>query len=298
MTTTHTQPDWLRQAEAAREERETARLQKAWRRAQAQADQINTRLADLGIQPVTPASVHQREYQPLQPALLVAADPEHELYAVYASHDGDNVVLEVDHYWGEWPAPRRGPALRTVDDVLDARHYGVHEPLKEPLNSLRALALATVDRLSGDMTVDGYGIGEQISGLTAAVLHLADTLTTQPPTATRQDDGQDDGAGLVGTQQAVCHIAVCGVCGYAWDEDGEYGAYHYSSPEEAIRGATSEDPEHAFKQLPDGSLLCRRSDRAHQQVLGAVLATEAETRLHERLAADGQERITTDHPHT
>jgi len=136
--------------------------------------------------------------------------------------------------------------------------------------------------------------------ITAAALTLAAAmgLTLLALRPSLPPPGQDDGAGLVGTQQAVCHIAVCGVCGYAWDEDGEYGAYHYSSPEEAIRGATSEDPEHAFKQLPDGSLLCRRSDRAHQQVLGAVLATEAETRLHERLAADGQERITTDHPHT
>jgi hypothetical protein len=126
-------------------------------------------------------------------------------------------------------------------------------------------------------------------------------LQTCNPCATKRTAPTEtpSGTGPSSTQQTVCHIAVCGACGYAWDEDGEYGTYHYSSPDEAIRGATSEDPEYAFTQLPDGSLLCRRSDRAHQELLGAVLAAEAETRLHQQLADGGQERVATvtDHPH-
>ncbi|ONK09289.1 hypothetical protein STBA_71440 [Streptomyces sp. MP131-18] len=100
--------------------------------------------------------------------------------------------------------------------------------------------------------------------------------------------------GVTATRQITCHVAVCSVCGYTYDEGGDFGTYHYNTSDEAIAGATGEDPQYAFTQLPDGALLCRRSDRAHQEVLGALLAAATETHMHEQLAATGQQPVLTE----
>ncbi|WP_073947601.1 hypothetical protein, partial [Streptomyces kebangsaanensis] len=150
-----------------------------------QAGRINHALGQLGIDPIVPANV-QDGFQVLTPALLVEADPEEELYAVHAGWDETErkVRLLLGHYWGDggYPGLRPGPLVTGPDDIAKARHEGpTAEPAKDNAPSswdLRKIAEEAARNIPSDVTSHDAGeITQLLSGLAAAVLHLADTVS-------------------------------------------------------------------------------------------------------------------------
>jgi hypothetical protein len=63
----------------------------------------------------------------------------------------------------------------------------------------------------------------------------------------------------------VLYVAVCDVCGAAYDGDAWEGAEVWGeSPHEAVSRATGDDLHTAWTAVPDGRLICRRDGRAHE----------------------------------
>ncbi|MGW2255481.1 hypothetical protein ACWCXH_35725 [Kitasatospora sp. NPDC001660] len=177
-TTGTEQPAWYQKAESAYQAQRLDRQTDEYLRLRRQADQVNARLAELGITPIRPADVAPG--LALQPALLLDADDERELYEVFATWDDDSgsVAVAVQDFWDPWSGgPRISRPLTDLGDVVAARHEGAPAPRPVP-QDLRASALAASRRLNADhLTPDGHAVAEQLGGLTAAVLHLADAVT-------------------------------------------------------------------------------------------------------------------------
>ncbi|MFE4424388.1 hypothetical protein [Streptomyces sp. NPDC056817] len=175
---------WLDDAEAAYERRQKADATRKALAAFDHAENINGALGKLGIIPITPAAAPDG-CTALTPALLVEANPEEELYGVHASWDKDErkVRLLLDHYWDEYPGLRPGRLLTTVDDVVLARREGpAAKP--EPKRTgpatwdLRKIAEDAARTIPSDVTShDASEITQLLSGLAAAVLCLADTVS-------------------------------------------------------------------------------------------------------------------------
>lgn len=177
-------PDWLAAVEARRAERETARRAAEADWAQEMVDDVQERLAAIGIVPVHPAHVDTNGKA--APALLVPADPTLQLYGVYAGWDEDDgLCLSVaDHNPDGFAGLRPGRRLRAVDDVVEARREGPTSPPKLDLSApmerdqLRAAAMRGVNTGPGEKTsADADAIVAAFGALTAAVLYTADTIT-------------------------------------------------------------------------------------------------------------------------
>lgn len=177
-------PEWLRDAEAAYLRRKEGARARQSLDAGLEARMVNATLDQLGITPVTPAKAHPGNTW-ATPALLIANDPENELYSVHAEWDTEHnrVRLLVGHYWGysEWGGLRISRPLTSINDVVAARHEGAApEPALKPLTAqdLRGLAEG-VAVYSPPLTTsqDTDLIASRLSGLTAAVLYLADSVT-------------------------------------------------------------------------------------------------------------------------
>lgn len=134
---------------------------------QRQADEVNHVLTRLGITPITPARPGCGH---LIDAQLLEADTDRQLWGVDATHDGWNVVLEVDN-WEFDGDFRRGPVLTNRAAVVHAHRNGVSRP--GPGRSLRDEALHIADSLADNPHAAGNVVAEQLRGLTLAVLHLA-----------------------------------------------------------------------------------------------------------------------------
>ncbi|MER7671282.1 hypothetical protein ABTY61_22840 [Kitasatospora sp. NPDC096128] len=173
-----TEPTWYPKAESAYQAQRLERQADTYLRLRRQADQVNARLAELGITPVRPADVVQGLV--LQPALLLEADDEREPYEVFATWDDDSgsVAVAVQDCREPWQGgPRVSRPLTDLGDIAAARHEGAPAPKPVP-QDLRAHALASIRGLNADhLTPDGHVIAEQIAALTAAVLHLSDFIT-------------------------------------------------------------------------------------------------------------------------
>ncbi|MFJ9846312.1 hypothetical protein ACIRYZ_38910 [Kitasatospora sp. NPDC101155] len=132
-----------------------------------QADEINQVLADLGITPLTPARAGEHT---VLDAELLEADADRRLWAVDATHDGHQVVLQVQH-WEYQDSPfLRGPALTSRALVVHAHRYGLPDPT--PARDLRAEALRIADSLAG-LDPAANPVAHQLRALTLALLHTA-----------------------------------------------------------------------------------------------------------------------------
>ncbi|MGW1801703.1 hypothetical protein ACWCQN_38750 [Streptomyces sp. NPDC001984] len=181
---------WLADAEAAyarTQEADEARKSLAARGAALlRADRINRVLDQLGITPIVPATVPE-DTTAFAPALLAEADPEEELYSVHADWDdtAGKVRLTLGHYWGEneYRGQLPGRHLNTVADVVHARREGPNskpdcERIRPSKPTLRQIAEEAAQWLPSDVTSHDAGeITQLLSGLAAAVLCLADTVT-------------------------------------------------------------------------------------------------------------------------
>ena len=172
-------PTWYQEAEAIYETRKESDRVEKYLRARRLAETINTRLNSLGITPLQPADVTPALR--LQPALLVRADPELELYAVYAtwSDTNEQVALAVQDACEPWrDGPKYSRLLNNVGDIVAARHEGpAPQAMRSEPTDLRASALAAGRSLNQDyLSPDGYAIADQLAALKAAVIHLADVV--------------------------------------------------------------------------------------------------------------------------
>jgi hypothetical protein len=177
--TTTTVPAWLAAAEADREQAAGSDALFRQQQAEKQSAVINATLNRLGVDPLVPAYVTQCA---LFPALLLASDSEHEHYGVYAgwSDASEQPALLVSDWESpghRWHELRYSRLLNRVSDILDAREQG---PAPEPAvrrdfraEALRSIAALRVDHISADAAA----VAESVNGLTAAVLHLAETNT-------------------------------------------------------------------------------------------------------------------------
>lgn len=140
------EPAWLARVEAAyaAREAETARLDV--KAAELSAEDINARLASVGITPIAPATARNGV---LSPALLATADPARQFYSVHASFDEDDgPVLLVGDFRREghedgFAGLRLSVAqLYSTWDVLHARRVGPKpKPVKPPQPSQDARAI-------------------------------------------------------------------------------------------------------------------------------------------------------------
>ncbi|MEV7217897.1 hypothetical protein AB0O31_32985 [Kitasatospora cineracea] len=159
-------PAWYAQAE---QEYDRAGADGAPAEIRRRVDEVNRTLARLGITPLVPA---RAGYEVL-PAVLLEADAEEQLWAVDATHDGRQVVLEVQDWEYQDSPVLRGPALTGRAQVVHAHRYGAPALTRD----LEAEALALADRLEADFDADldaeTYALASQVRALTLAVLHTA-----------------------------------------------------------------------------------------------------------------------------
>ncbi|MGW5609396.1 hypothetical protein ACWEWI_25490 [Streptomyces sp. NPDC003753] len=172
-----TVPNWLTAAEAAHQEQQIDTVAQKLQRAQCQADLINARLAELGIEPIEAAGVD--DHGNLRPARLT--QPEFEPYAYYEvraawSEDDKQVELHTADWEDDRPKFGRVRLLNSLADVAAARREWpkFHAPRRDyRREAIRAMDGLNVDSLN-DVGVEA--IATAIHGNTAALLHLADTI--------------------------------------------------------------------------------------------------------------------------
>lgn len=116
-------PQWLREAEADYLRDLTDDLPRGLEAAR-RVREVNARLAELQITPLSPAYVDEAGY--FRGAPLCTWDQERELWGVDAVHNGQDVVLEVENW--DVDEFRPGPVLRCRADVARARHQGAPDP--------------------------------------------------------------------------------------------------------------------------------------------------------------------------
>ncbi|MCC3655845.1 hypothetical protein LIX60_31170 [Streptomyces sp. S07_1.15] len=177
MTTTQTAlPGWLIEAETAHQKQQRSAAAAALRRAKQHARQINTRLADLGIEPIKHASVGPRGQ--VQPAKLVGADYEQQTYEVRAVWSEQDETVELHTADWESPSPEFGRVrlLQTLADVAAARRETPTIPARRRDYRLEAVDAMNyqADHLSSG---DVEALVRAINGITAALL-----MTTTNPT--------------------------------------------------------------------------------------------------------------------
>ncbi|MET7890044.1 hypothetical protein [Streptomyces mirabilis] len=176
-----TDPQWLADAEAAYARRQESAAARKTLAVVDHANRINRALSQRGITPIVPAAA-PAGHTALTPALLVAADPEGELYSVHADWDEseDEIRLTLGHYWNEYTGLRPGRLLHTVDDVVEARREGPTAKPETKLTGpgtwdLRQIAEDAARNIPSDGTSHDAGeITYLLSGVAAAVLCLVD----------------------------------------------------------------------------------------------------------------------------
>lgn len=167
------EPDWykdacVQQARALAEEAtaEAVRLQR-------EVNEINTKLAELGIVPITPA--HLTDIGAYQvPALLLEADPDGKRRSVWAGHDSHRVVVLVGI--GAETAPVYSRPLTCPRDVVDARRDGAAfhpRPLDHKDMAESILRGGLPER--GEVPARTYHELRAIHGVIAALLALTDS---------------------------------------------------------------------------------------------------------------------------
>jgi hypothetical protein len=139
--------DWLDQAEAEYAAEETKAEAAGVRAAEGMAEELNERLTELGITPLTRAMA---DGDSIAPALLAPEDPARQFYGVYATFDEENgPVLLVSDYDGKNGFRLRPASIKLEGprSVVLARRYGP-APVPKPQPQLSADAHAIVQALS------------------------------------------------------------------------------------------------------------------------------------------------------
>ncbi|WP_282792940.1 hypothetical protein [Streptomyces sp. CC224B] len=174
-TTATALPNWLAAAEADRAERELAVKASKLRLVKDQAEKINAKLAELGIEPLSPAGYD--ENGKLQAAVLIHADyvdPAYEVRALWSAEDN-----AVELHTAEWEPDSPGVfgrvrLLHSIGDIAAARHEIPKFP-SPPRNyaaeARRAMDALNVDRLNN---LEVEEIVTALNGITAALLNLAE----------------------------------------------------------------------------------------------------------------------------
>jgi hypothetical protein len=166
-------PEWLTKAEEAREDQERLDVGKRALISKANAEQVNRKLASLGIEPITPATIASNGE--VDPAHLTLTD--YEVYGVYATWDVDSQMVRLlvrdwdDTFVGLLPSR----LLYTIADVAYARHEGPNNRPTQRVN-LRAAALKGVLAGPGDTSKDAQAIVNALQALTAAFLYVGDNI--------------------------------------------------------------------------------------------------------------------------
>ncbi|MDQ1022441.1 hypothetical protein QF035_000023 [Streptomyces umbrinus] len=170
-------PGWLAAAEAAHQEQQIDIVAQGLLRARRHADLINTRLADLGIEPIAAAGIDGSGK--LRPAHLTDADfdgdPYYEVRAAW-SEDDREVELHTADWEDDRPVFGRVGLLTSLADIAAARRQLPVFPA--PPREYRREAIRAMDGLNVDHLNDAgaEAIATAIHGNTAALLHLADTI--------------------------------------------------------------------------------------------------------------------------
>ncbi|MFH8295107.1 hypothetical protein [Streptomyces sp. NPDC018059] len=173
-TTTTAPPAWLAAAEADRAERELNEKANKLRLVMDQAEKVNARLAELGIEPLNPAGYDQSGN--FKAAVLIGADYDEYVYEVRAVWSAaDNMVeLHTADWEDDSTAFGRVRLLRSIGDVAAARHETPKFPARPrdfAAEARWAIDSFNVDRLNnGEVEV----IVTALNGVTAALLHLAE----------------------------------------------------------------------------------------------------------------------------
>jgi hypothetical protein len=170
-------PDWLAKAEAARDDEALVEIGKRALTSKGHAAEVNRKLAALGIEPISPATVGRNGE--LVPAKLT--NPDYEAYEVHATWDANAQLVRL--LVGDWEDSFTGlepsQTLWTLADVAHARNDG---PTRHPASirvrhpDLRGAAMKGVKPGPGNTSEDTAAILAGLGSLTAAVLHLADTV--------------------------------------------------------------------------------------------------------------------------
>ncbi|WP_128378504.1 hypothetical protein [Streptomyces cavernae] len=173
-------PDWLVKAEAERQQQEDELLARNVLKARKDAHRVNTRLRELGINPISAASERSGIFFPAK--LTEAA---YEAYAVHATWDeqAEMVRLLVE----DWESPQHGftgklPSrlLHRTADVAYARHEGPtgHSSRRPSAATVRAKTRAVAIRglnpePGSNTSHDTNAVVAALGSLTAAVLYTA-----------------------------------------------------------------------------------------------------------------------------
>lgn len=165
-------PAWLATAEADRAERDLNEKASSLRLVMDQADKVNKKLAELGIEPLSAAGYDQSGNP--KAAVLIGADYEEYTYEVRAlwSTDDNAVELHTADFEEDSTAFGRVRLLRSIGDVAAARHETPKFPAR--LRDYAAEARWAIDSLN----VDRLGNSEveavvtALNGVTAALLSL------------------------------------------------------------------------------------------------------------------------------
>ncbi|MEJ8654630.1 hypothetical protein WKI65_43020 [Streptomyces sp. MS1.AVA.3] len=172
-TTVTAVPAWLATAEADRAERELSEKASNLRLVMDQADKVNKKLAELGIEPLSPAGYDR--HGNAKAAVLIGADYEDYAYEVRALWStGDNAVeLHTADFEEDSSAFGRVRLLRSIGDVAAARHETPKFPARP--RDYAAEARWAIDSLNVDRLGNGEveAVVNALNGVTAALLNLA-----------------------------------------------------------------------------------------------------------------------------
>ncbi|WP_179887948.1 hypothetical protein [Streptomyces sp. t99] len=166
-------PAWLATAEADRAERELNEKASKLRLVMDQADKVNKKLAEFGIEPVSPAGYDK--FGNLQAAVLIGADYEEGTYEVRALWSQDDATIEL--HTADWEDDSstfgRVRLLKSIGDVAAARHETPKFPARP--RDFAAEARWAIDSLNVDRLNNGEveAVVTALNGITAALLNLA-----------------------------------------------------------------------------------------------------------------------------
>ncbi|MDJ0466123.1 hypothetical protein [Streptomyces sp. H27-C3] len=179
-TTATALPAWLAEAVKDRAERELSERASNLRLVMDQADKVNKRLAELGIEPLSPAGYDQHGNQ--KAAVLILADYEDYTYEVRAlwSTDDNAVELHTADFEEDSTAFGRVRLPRSIGDAVAARHETPKFPARP--RDFASEARWAIDGLNVDRLNNGEveAVVTAINGVTAALLNLAQVNSRRP----------------------------------------------------------------------------------------------------------------------
>ncbi|GAA1110875.1 hypothetical protein [Streptomyces javensis] len=172
---TATVPAWLSAAVVEYEQQQLTERANQIMHLQRLAENINSQLNKLGIEPLNPAHV---EAGRLRGALLVGPDFDEGTYEVRAFWDETSQQIELHTADWETHNPQYGRVrlLNSIADIAAARHETPKPPA--PHRHLGSEALRAIDGLNADRLNNHQveAIVTAVNGLTAAVLHIGQLI--------------------------------------------------------------------------------------------------------------------------